>query len=342
MNKDVLVRTARAMVAPGKGILAADESAGTIAKRFAAIGVDSTQATRRDYRQLLFRAEEAINRYISGVILFDETIRQTASDGTPLVKYIEAAGAIPGIKVDLGAKPLANFPGETITEGLDGLLERLNDYRRLGARFAKWRAVISVDSDRGIPTDFAIETNAQALARYAALCQNADLVPIVEPEVLMDGEHDLERCGEVTECVLKTVFMRLYEARIFLEGMLLKPNMVVAGKKYPKRASPEEVALSTVRALKNCVPAAIPGVAFLSGGQSDIEATANLDAINRLGGPWALTFSYGRALQTAALNTWSGMPSNVLDAQAAFTHRAHMNALAAQGQWTEMEERVAP
>ncbi|HEY8128617.1 MAG TPA: class I fructose-bisphosphate aldolase, partial [Hyphomicrobium sp.] len=297
MNKDVLVRTARAMVAPGKGILAADESAGTIAKRFAAIGVDSTQATRRDYRQLLFRAEEAINRYISGVILFDETIRQTASDGTPLVKYIEAAGAIPGIKVDLGAKPLANFPGETITEGLDGLLERLNDYRRLGARFAKWRAVISVDSDRGIPTDFAIETNAQALARYAAFCQNADLVPIVEPEVLMDGEHDLERCGEVTECVLKTVFMRLYEARIFLEGMLLKPNMVVAGKKHPKRASPEEVALSTIRVLKNCVPAAVPGVAFLSGGQSDIEATANLDAINRLGGPWALTFSYGRALQ---------------------------------------------
>lgn len=342
MNKDVLVRTARAMVAPGKGILAADESAGTIAKRFAAIGVDSTQATRRDYRKLLFRAEEAINRYISGVILFDETIRQTASDGTPLVKYIEAAGAIPGIKVDLGAKSLANFPGEMITEGLDGLLERLNDYRRLGARFAKWRAVIGVGSDRGIPTDYAIETNAQALARYAALCQNADLVPIVEPEVLMDGDHDLERCGEVTERVLKTVFMRLYEARIFLEGMLLKPNMVVAGQKHPKRASPEEVALSTVRALKNCVPAAIPGVAFLSGGQSDIEATANLNAINRLGGPWALTFSYGRALQTAALKTWSGMPSNVLDAQAAFTHRAHMNALATQGQWTEMEERAAP
>lgn len=342
MNKDVLVRTARAMVAPGKGILAADESAGTIAKRFAAIGVDSTQVTRRDYRQFLFRTEEAINRYISGVILFDETIKQTAGDGTPLVKLIEAAGAIPGIKVDLGAKPLANFPGETITEGLDGLLERLNDYRCLGARFAKWRAVISVDSDTGIPTDFAIETNAQALARYAALCQNADLVPIVEPEVLMDAEHDLERCGEVTERVLKTVFMRLYEARIFLEGMLLKPNMVVAGKKHPKGASPEEVALSTIRVLKNCVPAAVPGVAFLSGGQSDIEATANLDAINRLGGPWALTFSYGRALQTAALKTWSGMPSNVLDAQAAFTHRAHMNALAAQGQWTEMEERVAP
>jgi fructose-bisphosphate aldolase class I len=342
MNKDVLVRTARAMVTPGKGILAADESAGTIAKRFAAIGVASTQETRRDYRQFLFHAEEAINRYISGVILFDETIRQTASDGTPLVKYIEAAGAIPGIKVDLGAKPLANFPGETITEGLDGLLERLNDYRRLGARFTKWRAAISVDSHTGIPTDFAIETNAQALARYAALCQNADLVPIVEPEVLMDGEHDLERCGEVTERVLKTVFMRLYEARIFLEGMLLKPNMVVAGKKHPKRASPEEVALSTIRVLKNCVPAAVPGVAFLSGGQSDIEATANLDAINRLGGPWALTFSYGRALQTAALKTWSGMPSNVLDAQAAFVHRAHMNTLAAQGQWTEMEERGAP
>ena len=341
MNKDQLVRTARAMVAPGKGILAADESTGTIAKRFAAIGVDSTQVTRRDYRQLLFSAEDAINRYISGVILFDETIRQTASDGTPLVKLIETAGAIPGIKVDLGAKPLANFPGETITEGLDGLLERLNDYRRLGARFAKWRAVINIDPATGIPTDFAIETNAHALARYAALCQNADLVPIVEPEVLMDGEHDLERCGEVTERVLKTVFMRLYEARIFLEGMVLKPNMVVAGKKHPKRVSPEEVALSTIRLMKNCVPAAVPGIAFLSGGQSDIEATANLDAIARLGGPWALTFSYGRALQTAALKVWAGKPSNVLDAQAAFTHRAHMNALAAEGRWTEKEERAA-
>ena len=341
MNKDQLVRTARAMVAPGKGILAADESTGTIAKRFAAIGVDLTQVTRRDYRQLLFSAEDAISRYISGVILFDETIRQTADDGAPLVKLIEMAGAIPGIKVDLGAKPLANFPGETITEGLDGLLERLNDYRRLGARFAKWRAVIDIDPASDIPTVFAIETNAHALARYAALCQNADLVPIVEPEVLMDGEHDLERCGEVTERVLKTVFMRLYEARIFLEGMVLKPNMVVAGKKHPKRVSPEEVALSTIRLMKNCVPAAVPGIAFLSGGQSDIEATANLDAIARLGGPWALTFSYGRALQTAALKVWAGKPSNILDAQAAFTHRAHMNALAAEGRWTEKEERAA-
>ena len=300
MNKDQLVRTAEAMVAPGKGILAADESGGTIAKRFAATGVASTEETRRDYRELLFRSEGAINQYISGVILYDETIRQTAKDGTPLVKLIETAGAAPGIKVDFGAKPLANFSGETITEGLDGLIERLNGHQRLGARFAKWRAVIDIDSSNGIPSTFAVEANAQMLARYAAVCQNADLVPIVEPEVLMDGDHDIDRCGEVTEFVLKTVFMRLYEARVFLEGMVLKPNMVVPGRRNAKQASPESIARATIRVLGNCVPAAVPGVAFLSGGQSDVEATANLDAIKKLGGPWALTFSYGRALQAAA------------------------------------------
>lgn len=341
MNKDRLVRTVKAMVAPGKGILAADESAGTIAKRFAAIGVESTQATRRDYRELLFRAEDAIRRHISGIILFDETIRLTAADGTPLVKLIETGGALPGVKADIGAKPLANFPGETITEGGDGLRERLHEYRRLGARFAKWRAIIDIDCAQGIPTDFAIQANAQALARFAALCQEADLAPIVEPEVLMDGDHDLERCGEVTEFVLKSVFMRLYEARVFLEGIVLKPNMVVSGKKNPKRGSPEEVALATIRTLKNCVPTAVPGIAFLSGGQSDVEATANLDAINRLGGPWALTFSYGRALQAAAQKIWAGKPDNVRAAQAAFAHRARMNALAAQGRWMEKEERAA-
>jgi fructose-bisphosphate aldolase class I len=329
------------MVTAGKGILAADESNGTIAKRFAAIGIESTEETRRDYRELLFRAQDALKQYISAIILYDEAIRQLASNGTPLAKLIEAAGAIPGIKVDMGPKPLSNFPGETITEGLDGLRDRLSEYRRLGARFAKWRAVISIDSTKGIPTQFAIEANGQDLARYAALCQNANVVPIVEPEVLMDGGHDLECCAEVTGRVLKLVFMQLYEARVFLEGMVLKPNMVISGSKHPKRASPEEVARATVRVLKRCVPAAVPGVAFLSGGQSGVEATANLDAICSLGGPWALTFSYGRALQAAALQAWAGKGQNIRAAQAAFAHRARMNALATQGRWTESEERSA-
>jgi fructose-bisphosphate aldolase, class I len=341
MDQDQLVQTAQAMVAAGKGILAADESSRTIAKRFAAIGIDSTEETRRDYRELLFRSQDALRQYISAVILFDETIRQSASDGTPLVRLIEAAGSIPGIKVDIGAKPLANFSGETITEGLDGLRDRLSEYCRLGAHFAKWRAVINIDSARGIPTHFAIEANAQALARYAALCQDANLVPIVEPEVLMDGRHDLEHCAEVTERVLKILFLQLYEGRVFLEGMVLKPNMVVSGSKHPKRASPEEVAEATVRVLKICVPAAVPGVAFLSGGQSDVEATANLDAISSLGGPWALTFSYGRALQAAAQQAWAGKGQNIRAGQAAFAHRARMNALATQGRWTEAEERSA-
>lgn len=339
MDEDRLAETAQAMVAPGKGILAADESSGTIAKRFSSLGVESTQDTRRDYRELLFRARDALKQDISAVILFDETIRQTAKDGAPLVKLIEAAGAIPGIKVDAGVKPLPNYPGETITEGLDGLGDRLKTYSGLGARFAKWRAVIDIAEN--IPTRYAVEANAHSLARYAALCQEAGLVPIVEPEVLMEGAHRLERCAEVTEFVLKQVFQRLYDARVFLEGMVLKPNMVVSGMKHAQRASPEQVAHSTIRILKNCVPASVAGIAFLSGGQSDIEATANLDAINRIGGPWPLTFSYGRALQSAALKAWAGKSENTFKAQAAFQHRAHMNALAAQGRWSDGAEKAA-
>jgi fructose-bisphosphate aldolase, class I len=340
MNKDQLAKVARAMVADGKGILAADESSGTIKKRFDAIGVDSTPDTRRDYREFMFRSMDAMKNHISGVILYDETIRQKAKDGTPLVKLIEAAGSIPGIKVDQGAKPLPNFPGETITEGLDGLARRLKEYYDLGARFAKWRAVIDIAD--GIPTDYAVKANAHALGRYAALCQEADIVPIVEPEVLMDGAHDLDRCYEVTEFVLRTVFDELFEARVFLEGSVLKPNMVISGKKSEKRASPDQIAEATVRLFKRCVPVAVPGIAFLSGGQSDVEATANLDAINRLAPlPWAITFSYGRALQAAPQKAWSGKPANVAAAQAAFAHRARMNGLAALGRWSQDQEKAA-
>jgi len=341
MNKDQLALTAKALVAPGKGVLAADESGQTIAKRFAAVGVESSEDRRRDYRELLFRAKEALEQYISGVILYDETIRQIASDGAPLVSLIEAAGAIPGIKVDKGAKPLSNFPGETITEGLDGLRERLVDYGKLGARFAKWRAVIDVASGTGIPTRYAIEANARALARYAALCQSVELTPIVEPEVLMDGAHDIAVCAEATEFALKQVFFALGEARVLLEGIVLKPNMVVSGKRSPLRAGPEAVAEATLRVLRRAVPAAVPGVAFLSGGQSDLEATANLDAINHIGGPWALTFSFGRALQSGALKAWAGRPDNIDAGQRAFAHRAHMNALAALGRWTTRDEQMA-
>jgi fructose-bisphosphate aldolase, class I len=327
------------MVARGKGILAADESSTTIKKRFDAIGVESTPQSRRDYRELLFRAKAAM-QHISGVILYDETIRQQGADATPLVKLIEESGAIPGIKVDVGAKPLPGFAGETITEGLDGLAARLKEYYELGARFAKWRAVIDVGT--GIPTRAAIAANAQALARYAAHCQSADIVPIVEPEVLMDGDHSLERCFEVTEAVLTAVFAELYEMRVMLEGIVLKPNMVIPGMKAPKQASPGEVAAATVRLFKHCVPVAVPGIAFLSGGQSDVTATANLDAVNRLGPlPWAITFSYGRALQAAPQKAWAGKSGNVAAAQAAFGHRARMNGLAALGQWSEALEKAA-
>ena len=324
MNLDALNKVALAMTAPGRGILAADESNTTIKKRFDAIGVESTEDNRRDYRELLFRSADGM-KHISGVILYDETIRQKAKDGTPLVKLIERAGALPGIKVDKGAKPLAlAHEGEVITEGLDGLRERLVEYRNLGARFAKWRAVI--DIGKGYPTRNCIHANAHALARYAALCQEQDIVPIVEPEVLMDGDHDADRCFSVTEQVLKTVFNELFEAHVMLEGMVLKPNMVIPGKKCAKQASVEEVAEKTVTVLKICVPAAVPGIAFLSGGQSDEQATAHLDAMNRIGNlPWRLTFSYGRALQHAPQTAWKGKSENVAAAQRAFAHRAHMN-----------------
>jgi len=341
VNLAELNRVAEAMVAPGRGILAADESTGTITKRFDSIGVESSADSRRDYRELLFRSNDAMSKYISGVILYDETIRQNAKDGTPLVKVIEKAGSLPGIKVDKGIKPLPFCPGEVVTEGLDGLRERLVEYRGLGAKFAKWRAVIDIGP--GIPTATCIDTNAHALARYAALCQDEDIVPIVEPEVLMDGAHDIDRCREATEWTLQRVFAALYEQRIKLEGMVLKPNMVIAGKKCPQRASVAEVAEKTVRVLKACVPAAVPGIAFLSGGQSDEEATAHLDAMNKNGAlPWRLTFSYGRALQAAPQKTWSGRSENVAAAQRAFAHRAMMNGLAALGQWrSELERKAA-
>src|SRR5712671_717965 len=340
MDRDQLVKIANAMVAKGKGILAADESTSTIQKRFEAIGVESTDSSRRDYREMMFRAGPAMKNNISGVILYDETIRQNAKDGTPLVKLIEQAGSLPGIKVDKGTKPLPFCPGELITEGLDGLGERMDEYRKIGARFAKWRAVIDIGP--GIPTYTAIDTNSHALARYAAICQAHDIVPIVEPEVLMDGGHDIDTCYSVTQRVLKAVFQDLYHQRVMLEGMVLKPNMVISGKKSPKRASPEEVAEKTLRVLKECVPPAVAGIAFLSGGQSDEEATAHLNLINRQGPlPWPVTFSYGRALQHEPQKVWAGKPENVAAAQRAFAHRAQMNGLAAQGQWKRDLEKAA-
>jgi fructose-bisphosphate aldolase class I len=335
-----LNKVATAMVAPGRGILAADESSGTIKRRFDAIGTENTENNRRDYREFLFRSSEAMSKYISGVILYDETIRQNAKDGTPLVKLIEKAGALPGIKVDKGVVPLPMCPGEVITEGLDGLGARLAEYRGLGAKFAKWRAVIDIGKD--MPSYDCLITNTHALARYAALCQQEGIVPIVEPEVLMDGDHDIDRCTMITEWVLKTTFEQLYYQKVALEGMVLKPNMAIAGKKAAKRAGVEEVAEKTVKLLKACVPAAVPGVAFLSGGQSDEEATAHLDAMNKIGGlPWPLTFSYGRALQAAPQKAWGGRADNVAAAQHAFTHRAMMNSLAALGQWKQDLEKKA-
>ncbi|MEO5757846.1 MAG: class I fructose-bisphosphate aldolase [Mesorhizobium sp.] len=333
---------AAAIVGGGKGLLAADESSGTIKKRFDVIGVESTADSRRDYREMMFRAKEAMTRYISGVILYDETIRQKAADGTPLVDIIKAAGAIPGIKVDAGAKPLAGFPGDTITEGLDGLRERLADYYKLGARFAKWRAVIDIDTGKGVPSANSIGSNTHALARYAALCQEAGIVPIVEPEVLMDGAHGIDTCFEVSKATLLKLYDELYAAGVVLEGTILKPNMVISGKKSGKTDSPEEVAEKTIKLFRETVPAAIGGIAFLSGGQSDEEATANLNAINAIGPhPWKLTFSYGRALQAAPQKAWGGKAANIAAGQAAFTHRAHMNHLAALGKWQASLEKAA-
>jgi fructose-bisphosphate aldolase class I len=337
---DKLAKVAEAMVVPGKGILAADESTGSIKKRFDSINIPSTEENRRDYREMLFSAKEGMSKYISGVILFDETIRQKGKNGTPLVDVIKLSGAIPGIKLDAGAKPIALSPKETVTEGLDGLRERIKDYVALGAQFAKWRAVI--DIGQGLPSHNSIHANAHALARYAALCQEGGLVPIVEPEVLMEGSHDIDTCMKVSEWALNELYRELYFAGVVLEGTILKPNMVVSGKDCPKQASREEVAEKTVTVLRRCVPSAVPGIAFLSGGQSDEDATAHLHYMNAIGNlPWKLTFSYGRALQAAALKTWKGKAENVTAAQKAFTHRAQMNALAASGKWSQKLEKAA-
>src|SRR5918912_437372 len=336
-----LESTARALVAGHKGILAADESDGTIKKRFDSIGVESTEENRRAYRDLLFTTEGA-EEYISGVILFDETIRQSSADGTPFPQLLERRGIIPGIKVDKGAKPLANAPGETITEGLDGLRARFEEYRDLGARFAKWRATYSIGE--GIPSEYCIWTNAHALARYAALSQEAGLTPIVEPEVLMDGDHTIERSFEVTSRVQHAVFTELRDQRVVPEEMLLKPNMVLSGYSASEQASHEEVANATIRCLRRHVPAAVPGIVFLSGGQTDEDATANLNAMNAHGPhPWELSFSYGRALQAPALKAWGGKPENVEAAQRAYYHRAKMNSAARTGMYApEMEREAVP
>jgi fructose-bisphosphate aldolase, class I len=336
-----LEQVAEAMVAPGKGILAADESTGTIKKRFDGIKTENTEDNRRDYREMLFRSTDAMKSCISGVILYDETLRQKAKDGTPFARLIEQAGSLPGIKVDKGTKPLPFNKGETITEGLDGLAERIKEYAGLGAKFAKWRAVYDITGP-GTPSYTAIHSNAHALARYAALCVEGGIVPIVEPELLMDGGHDIDACEMVTEFILKEVYQQLYYAKVPLEQTILKPNMVIAGKKCPKQASRQEVAERTVKVLKRCVPPAVPGIAFLSGGQSDEDATAHLSLMNQLGTlPWKLSFSYGRALQAAALSAWGGKSENVAAGQRAFTHRARMNGAAALGKWDEKMEKAA-
>ena len=341
MDVQELQKTAQAIVADGKGILAADESDGTIKKRFDSIGVESNEEARRAYRDLLFTTEGA-EEYIGGVILFDETLRQSSADGTPFPKLLESKGIVPGIKVDTGAKPLALAEGETVTEGLDGLRERLNEYRELGARFAKWRAVITIGKD--IPSEYCIWTNAHALARYAALCQEANIVPIVEPEVLMDGDHTIERSFEVTSRTLHAVFTELRDQRVQPEGILLKPNMVLPGYECPQQGSDEEIARETVRCFRRHVPAAVPGVVFLSGGQSEEEATSRLNAMNEIGPhPWKLSFSYGRALQAAALKAWGGKEENVEAAQRAYYHRAKMNSAAQTGTYApDMEREAVP
>jgi fructose-bisphosphate aldolase, class I len=338
MTSHDLHDTARAIVADHKGILAADESTGTIKKRFDSIGLESTEEHRRFYRQLLFTAP-GMEDFIGGVILYDETIRQSADDGTPFPEVLASKGVIPGIKVDTGAHDMAGFPGEKVTEGLDGLRARLTEYVELGARFAKWRAVITIGE--GIPTDACIGANAHALARYAALCQEAGLVPIVEPEVLMDGDNTLEVCWEVTTRTLHETFDALNDLGIDLQGTLLKPNMVIPGKGCSQQVPAERVAEATIDCFLSVVPAAVPGNVFLSGGQSEVQATENLNAINRIGGPWALSFSYGRALQQSALKAWQGDPANAEAAQAAFVHRARMNSLAVAGEWrAELEQPV--
>jgi fructose-bisphosphate aldolase class I len=339
MNIGELNATARALVAKNKGILAADESSSTIKKRFDTIKLESTEENRRAYREMLFTADRA-QPYISGVILYDETLRQKTKEGVPFPVYLAKHGILPGIKVDLGAKPLAGFHGETLTEGLDGLRERFAEYHKLGAKFAKWRAVINIDT--GIPTRYAIDANAEALARYAALAQEAGIVPIVEPEVLMDGAHPLERCEEVTNLVLDSVFTHLFAARVILEGMILKPNMVIPGKKSADQATPERIADATVRILKRQVPAAVPGIAFLSGGQTPKDATLHLNLMNALGPlPWGLTFSYGRALQEDALNAWEGKASGFAGGQQALAKRAKLNGLAAAGEYQVAMEAAA-
>lgn len=340
MSIGELEAVARSLVAPGKGILAADESGPTIEKRFRGIDVPSTEENRRAYRDLLF-STRGISEYISGVILYDETIRQRASDGTPFPALLDRVGIVPGIKVDGGAKALAGFPGEKVTEGLDGLRGRLEEYRGLGARFAKWRAVIDVGS--GIPTPYCIRANAHALARYAALCQEAGLAPIVEPEVLMDGDHTIGRCEEVTTEVLSRVYAELAAHRVRLEGTLLKPNMVVAGKKCSAQADAAAVAERTIRTLKATVPPAVPGIVFLSGGQNPRQATEHLNAMNARGGahPWELSFSYGRALQEPVLKAWKGSPGNVAAAQRAFLHRSMLNGAARAGRYAPSMEEAA-
>jgi fructose-bisphosphate aldolase class I len=331
---------ARAIVAPGKGILAADESTGSIQKRLESVGVESTEETRRAYRDMLFTTK-GVGEFISGVIMFDETIRQSTTDGTSFVKVLQDAGIIPGIKVDTGAKPLAKSPDETVTEGLDGLRDRLIEYRELGAKFTKWRAVIDIAGDE-IPSSYCLNVNAHALARYASLCQDEGLVPIVEPEVLMDGEHSIERCYQVTRDTLQEVFDQLYEQRVDFEGMLLKPNMIVPGKKSAKQVDHRTIAEMTISALRATVPGAVPGVVFLSGGMSDEDATARLNEMNKLGPhPWELSFSYGRALQAPTLKAWKGETANVEAGQRAFYHRAKMNSLARTGEYAADMESAA-